>query len=321
VATVGALLYGCGFFAIQYTALRRGLGLLNPPQAQCFMAGVVPTLLFLGFWLAVAGSGSLASALHARAVTGVGGKAPWRRGGAILWVVFCTSFVAALCWHFSVFQLSASGGVADGGSSSHGVPAWMVITLVGLYYVSYTLLAALLPPNHALLGPRREGERSESSPLAPQPGGANLVEWVGKLMRPLLVAIVPFIMLYALLLAYGDVFVPRWYQEFGGMAPRAAHIDLSRDQLSAETRAALLPPAAQGASAEASENQPPVVRTVLLDVEFDAGDYLLVRPRGAAGDVLVYRIQKDSVRGVTWYGYDGDLPRYIEAREAREAAR
>lgn len=118
-----------------------------------------------------------------------------------------------------------------------------------------------------------------------------------------IVGLFPILFFFTWVQVYGDGIYRDTVQEFGGMRPRAAYLDVTRAQLSRETREALLVPSDRQASVPDIRSDPmPVVRTVLVDVEFDAGDYLLVRPHGAPV-TPTYRLKKEVVQNIAWYGY------------------
>ncbi|MGC4042788.1 MAG: hypothetical protein QM758_03175 [Armatimonas sp.] len=97
-------------------------------------------------------------------------------------------------------------------------------------------------------------------------------------------------------------------QEWGGMHPRRARLGVTRLQLSPETREALLPPTSRKIPADPGKDTTPVVKTILLAVLFDAGDYLIVRPDEQKTILPNYRLKKDVVQDITWLGWSNPIP-------------
>lgn len=118
---------------------------------------------------------------------------------------------------------------------------------------------------------------------------------VARLYRAFWVYVAVPLLVAAALLFYLAWAYPRLPQEFGGVAPRCAYLDVVRAQLSKQTLEDIIPDSNAG-------GREPVVRSRRLDVLFAGSGSTLVRSRGR-----VYEIANGSIRSVT--GCDGEKQR------------
>jgi len=105
------------------------------------------------------------------------------------------------------------------------------------------------------------------------------------------------------LFIYATAAYPKIPQEFGGMQPRCAYIEVKRMDLSPTQRTVLLPLADQLSPKDPRIDPAPVVRSVPVDVLYDSGDAIELRPH-AARDGMVYEIKRANIVSVDWCGYE-----------------
>ena len=87
---------------------------------------------------------------------------------------------------------------------------------------------------------------------------------------------------------------PKLPQEFGGVRPRYAYLDIVLDQTSSETLQEIV----SGNTADANNT---VVRSNMVDVYFSGSDVIIVKPHGQKGrDAPTYEIKQSIVKAVTW---------------------
>jgi len=136
--------------------------------------------------------------------------------------------------------------------------------------------------------------------LLPPLGG--IWDWATKLYKIFWIYIAVFVFIVIGLVFYADRVYPNLPQEFGGVRPRCAFLDLKTEQVSRETRQALLPAAAM-------ESDDPVARSVQVDALFSNKDLMLIRPyvEDQGNDPqTVYEIRKSNVLAVTWCDQGND---------------
>ncbi len=280
VLTLGGVLYLSGYFVVQFTALKRNLGLVSLPASQYFIAGFVPVVLFSAFVFSVWLGYRLATRI-----------ASWknsvpelsnRRTGILLG--------SALIAIIVLFLLSRLGiKTAVPGRPNNWAFGATLLSMLIAYLYCIACAASII-------------SSEERKPNVMQSPLGNKHFWTTVIVIIIVLA-VPITLMPIWMSAYGNGVYPNWPQELGGMALRTAHLDVKRSELSPETREALLPKAAQKMPSKLSEDSTPVVQTVLLDVAYDAGEYLLVRPHDKQRISPTYRVKKDVIQGITWYGY------------------
>ncbi|NVM24189.1 MAG: hypothetical protein HWN68_20720 [Desulfobacterales bacterium] len=84
-------------------------------------------------------------------------------------------------------------------------------------------------------------------------------------------------------------------QEFGGAQPRCARLDVVTDQLSVETRKAIL-------SIDSINSESQVVQTIEVNVFFSGSEFMLVKPLTQEQEPKseVYEIRRSVIQAVTW---------------------
>ncbi|HEX4603429.1 MAG TPA: hypothetical protein VH724_05495 [Candidatus Angelobacter sp.] len=97
----------------------------------------------------------------------------------------------------------------------------------------------------------------------------------------------------AFLLIYIFSIYPNIPQEFGGVRPRCAYVDITRNQISDAMQKEVLP---EGAL----KSTDAVARTVRLKTYFADKEIMLVRPDAAGKHAAVIEIRKSTVQAVSW---------------------
>lgn len=102
-----------------------------------------------------------------------------------------------------------------------------------------------------------------------------------------------FIYAFFVLIAYLFVIYPNIPQEFGGVRPRCAYLDITRNQISEPMQKELFPE-------DALKSNESVARSVKLQNYFADKEIMLVRPYDADRKRSVLEIRKSVVQAVTW---------------------
>ncbi|WP_125206297.1 hypothetical protein [Capsulimonas corticalis] len=102
---------------------------------------------------------------------------------------------------------------------------------------------------------------------------------------------------------YAQLVYPAIPQEFGGMAPRSALIEVKRIDLSPRQRGVLLSAADQIGPKDPSKDANPVVTSIPVEVLYDNGDVIELRPQGSRSSA-VFEIKRSNIVSITWLGYD-----------------
>ena len=91
-------------------------------------------------------------------------------------------------------------------------------------------------------------------------------------------------------------------QEFGGVRPRSAYLDIALDQTSYETLQEIV-------STDPIVTNNKVVRSNLVDIFYIGSDNLIVKAQGQRRrDTPTYKIQRDIVKAVIWSSQEEDTP-------------
>lgn len=99
--------------------------------------------------------------------------------------------------------------------------------------------------------------------------------------------------LFGSYLSVGYASIP---QEFGGMRPRCAYLDLKKANLSWETSQDILPTVTQ----KSYEGGRDVARSIMVDVYFVGSSSMLLRPHGFGVDTPVIEVKSDLIQSVKW---------------------
>ena len=112
------------------------------------------------------------------------------------------------------------------------------------------------------------------------------------IFRFLLLGFLPTCLLILAVFYFFFVIYPRLPQEFGGISPRCAYLDIAMDSLSKETLEAILP-------SNLVASQDSVVRSNRIYIYFSGGSTFLIKPENRDLETT-YEINKNNIRAVTW---------------------
>jgi hypothetical protein len=267
-----AVVYAAGYVVWSINAWRNDLGLLPALDFQYLLAGSVPLLIALVAYIAVlvlrrAFRGARDRiALHRRASSWV------RKGfnlviGAMV-VVFYLSFV-----------------VEDG---REGIPRASLVELT--LGAAAVLLSAFLPEGTAEAEQPSEPAAQPQQPPLPTFVDLFTTDWAAYASRAsgfiatLLSFLLPLATGVALVGYFALAVYPRLPQEFGGVKPRCARLDLISEQVSSATLSVL-----GGGSSD------PVIRSREVSIYYSGADTLLVKLQ-APDPGPTYELSKDAVR-------------------------
>lgn len=262
VLAVGAGAYLAGHICLSVQAQQLNVGPVAFPQTQIVAAGIIPALAIAATVKIIGIGNDTANTLGSWVASDsrLGSRGTWhkwKRSWALcLAVLLGFAVTAFISEHPEQFPLSKP------------VTA---IALLTLFFASTIGLSALIR----------------------QAWGAMVAEVFPAISPQSLVYSVPFLALFALIASYCSAVLPQLPQEFGGLRPRLAQIDIDAANLSATTRKSLLGVSAPNVG---------IVSSGTLDVVFAADNCLVVRPHGI-GQATTYRIGMESVKAVTWIGY------------------
>lgn len=127
----------------------------------------------------------------------------------------------------------------------------------------------------------------------------KLFSWYQKVILLLFIVTFGFIGIFS----YIEFVYPNIPQEFGGVLPRYAYLDIVLDDTSTEMLQEIVP-------IDATDTHSQVVRSRLVDVYFAGSDTLLVKAHGQKGrDTPTYEIPREGVKAVIWSSpKDEDIP-------------
>lgn len=254
--------YVLGYITWSIHAFRNGLGMLPALEAQYFVAGFIPMVIILSVYFASKGSVRFRKFYM-----------KWVRSG------------------IGTYRLKRS----------------LIILALGLLLFYGTMLA------YALIFPERTDEVSWTSPWSllviifwillylfmpiPRVPKAKLFQWIHRSQ------------LYGMIIAFGliainvhqAVLYPIIPQEFGGVRPRYAYLDIVLDQISIKTLQGIVPDNMTNANKQ-------VVQSKLVEVYFSGRDVILVKPHGLKGrGTPTYELNLSIVKAVTWYSSNATL--------------
>lgn len=97
------------------------------------------------------------------------------------------------------------------------------------------------------------------------------------------------------LMDFASRLYPRVPQEFGGVRPRCAYVDVKTEEVSSAVQQSILPAAGPDAAGK-------IARSVQLDVHFSDGGLMLVKPHAERPEFRspTFEIKKDAVQAVVW---------------------
>jgi len=121
-------------------------------------------------------------------------------------------------------------------------------------------------------------------------------------VKKVLLYFLGFFFLFLGIIYYVESVYPQVPQEFGGVHPRSAYLDIALDQTSYETLQEIV-------STDPIVTNNKVVRSNLVDIFYIGSDNLIVKAQGQRGrDTPTYKIQQDIVKAVIWSSQEEDTP-------------
>jgi hypothetical protein len=240
VLVLAALVYGCGYVSLAFHAWRLGLGLVPGFELQYFTAGIVPfALTAFVYWVIRHGRLFIASIRENLGPTATGTKRFFR------YALPCCVVVGL-----------AVGAAADLLTAEPKTPLAKAMMAVGAFLVSVGFI--FFPPEFIIV--RRPAHEVVS--------GQRQTERVLSVISIIYFNYVGVLISLMVLSLYVRLAYPLIPQEFGGIRPRDAVLDVRTKDLSDTTRKAL---GILGGNAEA------VAETKTVSVVFQTGDRLWIR--------------------------------------------
>lgn len=279
VIAVGGSFVIVGFLFLQLSALRLNLGFIAASPVQYMLAGWFPVVMigitallwFIGKNIAV----YIASHIYA--------------SEKIKKYYDVISFILVVCLIIGVYFVLKNNGSDRGTLKFSNAALYSLFLMFSSYIVGIYCAVPYSKPVE----------------FYKKPIGKIDVKF-NRAVASVSILLFPVFFFVAMVKVYGDTVYLGSVQEFGGLKPRMAYLDVSRIQMSPETRSILLPKTSQSILEkkidDVRKDPTPVVRTILLDVAYDAGDYLLVRPHGSPV-TPTYRLKKDVIQNIEWWGY------------------
>ena len=280
----GGLLYALGYAVWSYFAWRNGLGLLPAIDSQYFIAGIVPTIIFL-----LVALGIRYCWLHA----GTAQLPFWLNSGADLqgWRRWLRTIVyVALSM---LIPLGVVVGETDYFRDNYPRLSFWMLNVFNILMIAFFLGSIFFADPDARQGHETWGQ------------------WLKRVFgRPLLILIL-FVLGVAAIFYYINLLYSRLPQSLGGVKPRAARLDLDREALSGDMLKALVseaqlaplqpqtvPPAQDGALPQPAATPlpaPKVVSSTPVEVLFSGSDVIVIRTGGR-----VYEIRREVVKAIAW---------------------
>lgn len=275
ILVFGGATYGLGYLVWSIHAKNENLGLLPALEPQYLAAGVIPMLLI---WLAYLG--------FRGAIQFPGTVAKWRDRQAGKWPAVLRGLGLA-CF---VTEFGVVVWIDHWQRQRHLTR--LSTTLQFVVVLSQTLL---FPTGVSLWFVYPSGEQKQTS------------RWADRLQSAFLrgyTKFVTFICVAAFLSSFAVIYVlvlyPAVPQEFGGVRPRCAFIDVAKDQVSGATRKEILP-----YPAESTGN---VAQSYRMTVYFSGSDFMLARrapgepPAGQPEPPKskLFELRKEVIKAVHW---------------------
>lgn len=275
---IGAgVVYLLGYVVWSWNAYQNDLGLLPALEAQYFVAGIPPALILVALYFALPAVIRFSNALPSWFNPKVAKSASLRR--RVVDGILGGSFVL-------VIGLAA---VLSEDQLTWAIVAWL---LAGMFLLPLSLAAD--EANQPNATPRTTAPRSKLGRLWSMVSERR--DQIARLI-PRWLRTFYFCYIVTALAAGGiSLYVRIGYvnlpQEFGGLRPRCAYLDIEHEQVSAETLSEIAPHDARGPDAG-------VIRSSKVEVLFSGGGMLLVRPGENMADRRVYEIGRDTVQAIS----------------------
>ncbi len=121
----------------------------------------------------------------------------------------------------------------------------------------------------------------------------GIAGWFLKIWQRLLVYYVIIALTVLGIAFYLELVYPNIPQEFGGVRPRCAYLDVFQNQVAEETLEQILP-------GYALDYDQQVVQSKKVDVYFSGRDFILVKPHGQGPTQQTLEIKQGAVPAITW---------------------
>jgi hypothetical protein len=290
--------YVIGFLVWSYNAWREHIGLLPAVQAQYIAAGLVPLLLVS--YIPLVAKLSFLNSMISRLAGANTVISTLEELGAAKKIAREAKSVGKSCIRFimiSIMVLAISIAVVT--ILKHKSHQFLLLDVVIVIEVW------LLTGAGFLLGLIRYDKHLAAYGVAL---GAEFNGQLHNMRRNAMIyGTVASIIIAQATFTYAVYIYPLLPQEFGGMRPRTALLEVKRLDLSPEERKILLPVPSQNEPTDPTKDASPVVQTNIVDVLYDNGDAMELRLEGSK-DGRVYDIKRANVVNIIWCG-PHDLPK------------
>jgi hypothetical protein len=281
----GAVIYALGYLVWSIHAWKENLGLLPALEPQYLAAGTIPSLILWLAWVGYRFLRGIPDRVLRKLETASRTKAAIYR---VIGVLCVAGFYLPIFFLEKIHSVNAGESVLAKTFFGLLAPILLITGLLLLLQPSKKESSA--ETGEAIKGNRKFGdlvrELVESFAIAP-PFLARVVMYF-------------YLSLYFVGLTAGYVFglYPSIPQEFGGVRPRCAYVDVVRDQVSEALQSEILP-------GGAAQSKPAVVRSVKLQVFFSGSDFMLVKPYVEEGHIhnakpKLFELRGPVVQAVNW---------------------
>lgn len=287
-------LYILGYIVRSFYGIKNNLGLLPALESQYLMAGIVPAIVILVFYLLILGTWRIKIEFS-----------NWFDSGTYKIIIPLLIAAAYLISMGRIVYLSrASEGYSIAAINFGLVSSYL---LLGMYLIKFSTIKnaweSLLDKKHSWLS--KIYFLIILAITIPYYLFIIIVdrviigtgEQIKEFIDPLTVFTIFFIALYTVGgLAYftSDIY-PQIPQEIGGVRPRCALLDVKSTEISSELKSALF-------HLSSNTTNTDIIRSSQVDVYFSGNEFMLVKPHSktAQSEVTTYEIQKSIVRAITW---------------------
>lgn len=301
-----AIFYAAGYLVWAIYAWQNNLGLLPALELQYFVAGVFPVAILVA---AILGAKLLRRFMFEYWSKRVGSEATgvWKLVRILTLCVFGGTIVVYTYWPAAVALLPIVISLLlvrrAFVTPYEQLPDWKKGLRLALFFLFLTPFGAFFlyllwrrdAIEAAILGDRAQLIYDVLAIalsiswffLPPIP----VLDWLTRIYRSFYIYGAIIYLTVAGFLLYQARIYPNLPQEFGGVQPRCAYMDVSVAEISPETRQIILP-------AGKANGDSKTVRSVQVEVLFSKGDLLMVRPHGDYR--MIYEIKKDNIQAITW---------------------
>lgn len=287
-------LYILGYIVRSINGLKNNLGFLPAFESQYLIAGIVPAIVILVFYLLILGTWRIKIEFS-----------NWIDSGSYKIIIPLLIIAAYLISMGQIVHLSRGSGNFSTAAMNFGLVSSYL--LVGMIFIKFSAIKNawenLLDKKHSWF--------SKIYFLiiliitAPYYLFITIIdriisgtgEQIKEFIDPLTVFTIIFIALYTV--AGLEYFVSNIYpqipQEFGGARPRCALLDVKSIEISSELKGALF-------HLSSNTTNTDIIRSNQVDVYFSSNEFMLVKPHSktAQSEITTYEIPKSVVQVVTW---------------------